>query len=282
MDCLIPPEHIQATIVIPLRVQHDPWLEQSVLSALRQSVPTTVLVVRSEATPLSNLSVLDRLSVSHPRLCVLCRPPGAGFADAINLGFKEAETERVGLLFSDDWLSPNAVEQCLPHQADIVSTGIHAYGEDGQQVLWKRIPEPRHYEQLSDHEARADYMSHFFLFRRSVVLAVGGVDSSIGLTGADDYDLIWTLLEWGASVNLLPTAMYHCRDHGGERLTLRAQDDQIRDLRKILSKHGVGQAETERLVAEKRKWYGAPCHVVIADPHWDQPGRAMDPMDSGT
>jgi hypothetical protein len=100
------------------------------------------------------------------------------------------------------------------------------------------------------------------------VLAAGGVDPGVGLTGADDYDLIWTLLERGASVRLVPRALYHYRDHEGLRLTNRPQAEQVRDLRLILAKHGVGPEETERLVTEKRKWYGVPCQVALRDPDW--------------
>ena len=117
-------------------------------------------------------------------------------------------------------------------------------------------------------QEQASYVGHFILFQRASVLAVGGVDPEIGLTGADDYDLIWTMLEQGASVRLIPEALYHYRDHDGERLTMRTQQDQLLDLRKILAKHKVSPEETERLVAGKARWYGVPCHFAIDHPDW--------------
>jgi hypothetical protein len=138
----------------------------------------------------------------------------------------------------------------------------------GGRRLWLRNPDQARFDALPGLQERASYISHFFLFKRAAFLAVGGVDPEIGLTGPDDYDLIWTLLERGASVRLVPQPLYRCRDHTETRLTLRPQADQIRDLRRILAKHGVGPAETERLVAQKAKWYGVPCHVAIADPEW--------------
>ena len=212
-----------ATIVVPLKVQQDDWLHQAMTSALTQSVPTAVLVVTSEATPDSNLGVLNQLDTEFSNLAVLRPPPLAGFADAINLGFRMAETDRVGLLLSDDWLSPDTVEKCLVHDADIVSTGRTAYSADGSTVLWSRIPDLGRYERFSGLEEKASYLGHFLFFRRTPVLAVGGVDPDIGLTGADDYDLIWTLLEMNASVALVSEALYHYRDHDLTRLTLRSQ-----------------------------------------------------------
>ena len=257
---------VRATIVMPLLAQQDDWLRQSLASALNQTVPTAVLVVTSEETPGANHDILRELS--HPRLEVMRRQPGDGFAGAINLGFREARTSRVGLLLTDDWLSPEAVERCIVETADIVASAQIGYAADGVRRFWQVSADQARFDALPSLQAKASYVGHFLLFRRSKVLAVGGVDPEIGLTGADDYDLIWTLLEHGASVKLVPEPLYHYRDHDGLRLTLRNQEDQIRDLRKILAKHRVTPEETERLVAQKAKWYGVPGHVAIANPEW--------------
>jgi len=262
------PQPDRATVVMPLLQQRDEWLEQALLSALCQTVPVAVIVVTSPATPVSNRNVLKRIGAAHPRLRVLERPTNAGFAEAINLGFREARTARVGLLLSDDWLSPETVETCLPHDADSVATARVAYDAEGTRVLWQTGSDRARYDTFTDDQSRASYIGHFLLFRRSVFLAAGGVDPTIGLTGADDYDLIWTLLERGASVSLVPQALYHYRDHDGQRLTMRRQEEQIDDLRKILAKHRVPPDETERLVASKARWYGVPCHVAIKNPDW--------------
>ncbi len=268
----------QATLVMPLRAQRDDWLRQALASALDQTRPCEVIAITAEDTPASNLAVLAGLARGRPQLRAIRRPPGAGFAQAINLGFNAAACQRVGLLLSDDWLAPEALELCLGEVADIVATGRRGYDADASQVLWERCPDQARFDALPGFEAKASYIGHFLLLRRTAVLAAGGVDPHIGLTGADDYDLIWTLLERGASVRLVCRALYHYRDHAGDRLTNRAQAEQVRDLRRILAKHGVDPVETERLVAEKRKWYGVPCHVALRDPQWYlRPGAAAPP-----
>ena len=93
-----------ATIVVPLLRQVDEWLDQSVRSALAQSVATEVIVVRSELTPASNLRVLDRLARSYPNLVVMLEDPPGSFPGAIDKGIRAARADRVGLLLSDDWL----------------------------------------------------------------------------------------------------------------------------------------------------------------------------------
>ena len=151
-------------------------------------------------------------------------PRGGGFAGAINCGIRRASTDRIGFLLSDDWLESRAVELCLAHDTDIVSTGHTEYLADGVTKL-PDVSRPRRkgvFDRLYTLEEKARYLKHFFLFRKAKLLEVGGLDESLGdLPGIDDYDLIWTLLEHDAGVAIVETSLYNYRDHDGERLTLR-------------------------------------------------------------
>jgi chondroitin synthase len=247
----------RASLVLPLLRQRDAWLERCVRSALEQTVSCETLVVVSRHTPASNLSVLAALRDAHPALRVLPRDRD-GFAAAINTGIRRAFHDRVGLLLTDDWLDPGTVEACLAHDADIVSTGMTFWAADGATRLDRLVRMPRRtvFDGLPNLESRASYLSHFFLFRRARLLDIGGVDETIGTTGADDYDMVWCLLERGASVGLVGRGLYNYRDHDGERLTLRAREAQVADLIKILDKHGVPKAEQAPLIARKAVWYG--------------------------
>ena len=253
---------LKASIVIPLRTQRDEWLEQCVRSALAQSEACEVLVVTATDTPQSNKTLLRRLAGENDRLRYFPRPH-RGMAEAINAGWKQARTPRVGLLLSDDWLVPNAIEQCVALDADIVATGHIGYQADGTMVIWRRALSRDAFAALPTLERKASYLTHFFLFNRGLVLAMGGVDPEIGHVGPDDYDLPWTLLERGASVAFTSQPLYCYRDHEGVRLTLRPRQDQIADLRKILDKHRVPPQEQEVLIARKAPWLGVTCHSVI-------------------
>lgn len=266
----------RSTIVMPLKSQVDGWLRESVLSALHQTLPTEVLVVTSVHTPASNLAILDALRRDYAQLKIELRPRGAQFAGAINHGFAIASCDRVGLLLTDDQLAPETIEKCLAHEADIVTTSRCGMDVGFTEKLWENKSDPARYDKLSTIEQRASYIGHFMLFNRAKVLSIGGVDPDIGLTGADDYDMIWTMLEAGASVAFVSEAMYFLRDHNGVRLTMRDQHSQIADLRKILSKHGIVGEEAERMVEAKKKWYGTPGYVAKEDPLWYLHGQKGD------
>lgn len=255
----------QATIVIPLLRQPDLWLERCVRSAVEQTAPVDVIVVTSAQTPPSNQRVLQQLLSVHSGLAVLERGE-PGFAAGLNSGIEASSTERVGFLLADDWLHPTAVEKCLNYAADIVSTQVSNYAENGETPLniERRITMEAYLQKETD-QARASYLSHFYLFTKRALLEVGGVDPTIGDTGADDYDLIWTLLENGAGVRIVEEILYFKRDHSGERLTLRNREAQVTDLEKIFDKHRVHGDLRERLIEGHARWYGRPIHEVVRD-----------------
>jgi hypothetical protein len=208
--------------------------------------------------------------MAHERsnLRVLTENRPCSFPGAINLGISFAQADRVGLLLSDDWLDLNCVATCLRHSADIVCTGHTSYFEDGHtaneaasQTLSKKV-----FLSLSTLEAKASYLEHFFLFSKVALLASGGLDESIGnFPGIDDYDLIWTMLEQGATVEIVEQRLYNYRDHDGERLTRADPEQAVRNLRKILRKHRLDRSEMRKIVASHRRWFGKAIYRVMAE-----------------
>ncbi len=255
-----------ATIVMPLLRQVDEWLEQAVLSAVRQTVSVEVIVVTSPFTPESNRRVLAALEPRFGNLRVVERPPGKRFAGAINHGIALASTDRIGLLLTDDWLALDCVEKCLFTHVDIVSTAMDFYGADGRTELkeLRRSDLWRRYLACADNFERANFLEHFFLIRREAIIGAGGVDETIGDTpGVDDLDLIWNLLDRGATVQLVDEPLYHYRDHSGERLTTRKHDEMRETYSRILRKHGIEGEALEAQVESAARWFGQPISVVF-------------------
>jgi hypothetical protein len=257
---------IRATLVVPLLDQNNDWLKQSLDSALSQSVPCELIVIPSPRARASNFDIVSQYRRAHDNFRILNRGPDVAFAGAINMGIRASACDRVGLLFTDDWLSPRAVEVCLPYDSDIVSTSQTGYAADGVTEVYHRTLSRERFFRMASHREQAEHLGHFFLFRRTKLLEVGGVDESIGLTGADDFDLIWTLLENRATVSIVEESLYFARDHHGPRLTLREKSLQVSDLEKILAKHGVEEREKPDLIRRHSRWYGQPIHEVLQTP----------------
>lgn len=257
-------ERPAASIVIPLLNQRDTWLRQCVLSALRQTVQTDVVVVCSPRTCAANWRILRALEGQSQRLRT-CVQEGGGFAAAMNHGFRESECTRIGILLSDDWLRPDTVEKCLACDSDIVSTGLACFAGNGVHEFESLSSDPQStvYHGLKTLEEKAYYLTHFFMIRAARIVEVGGLDESIGdAPGIDDYDFIWTLLERGATVSIIEERLYCYRDHNRERLTLRNPVEQAGNLARILTKHGIMTEEQGEIARRHSAWFGMPLHRV--------------------
>jgi hypothetical protein len=218
--------------------------------------------------------VLALLQAEWPELLVTSQRAGGGFANAINMGIGASESARVGLLLSDDWLLPEALETCLRQEADIVSTGLSAFAADGYTPLDSVSVDLKlsTFESLHTLERKANYLSHFFLWRKAKVEEVGGLDESLGdAPGIDDYDFVWTLLEHKATVAIVEERLYCYRDHDQNRLTLIPTSRQTVTLSRILAKHGVEAREAEGILKSHGRWFGKPIHVAQAGLPASQP-----------
>lgn len=253
-----------ASIVIPLLDQVDEWLNQCVRSALLQTVRCEVIVVLSPKTRTSNLRLLDDLKLEFDNLRILARDV-MGFPGALNAGFKAASASRVGLLLSDDWLDGRAVEVTLPYDSDIVSSGNRVWDAAGKTIFKdvSRTPCTADFLRRDTLERKASYLQHFFLFRKAKLNEVGGADESLGdFPGIDDFDMIWVLLEHGATVAIVEEQLYNYRDHDGDRLSLRPLGEAAAVLERILDKHGVLDPERTIILKEHSRWYGHQLHRV--------------------
>jgi hypothetical protein len=186
---------------------------------------------------------------------------------------RAATAGRIGILLSDDWLEPDCIAECLRYQQDIVSTSHRFYHADGTTP----IPRAARLLRLADFEAqrtleeKASYLTHFFLFQKAALERAGYVDETVGdYPGIDDYHMIWTMLEQGATVAIVEKFVHNMRDHDGERLTLADPVQAVRNLEKILRKHGVEEPDFSRLVREHGRWYGKTLLAVLNEPHPEQ------------
>jgi len=226
--------------------------------------------------------LLETLRAEWSNLRVLTGEAAESFPGALNLGIHSASARRIGFLLSDDWLDPGAVDHRLAISADIVCTGLTTSSDDGLNIYEEasKTLTMADYLALPSLEAKARYLQHFFLFRKESLLRVGGLDQGIGnYPSIDDYDLIWTLLEQGATVAIVERCLYNYRDHDGERLTLADPEQAARNLEKILRKHHVSEAELPRLLAAHSKWFGKPIHRVLAG---NDRSQTRSPLDIGT
>ncbi|MEP7362751.1 MAG: glycosyltransferase [Acidobacteriota bacterium] len=256
-----------ATLLVPLLNQNDQFLTKAMQSAVEQTADCEILVVVSGKTCASNRAIVDRFAGqdSRVRILVQVRP---GFPQALNEGIEVSLAARFGILLTDDWLAPTAIEDSLAVDADITSTQMLTFAADGVTPVhrpWKAATNAV-YRSKTELEHQAAYLQHFFLLRKSKVLEAGGVDESLGDTpGIDDFHLIWSMLEQGASAAIVEKPLYHYRDHDGVRLTLQDQRKMVDTMRRIGMKHGLSGSRLDASVERHAIWFGRTMQEVISE-----------------
>jgi len=252
----------QITAIVPLKHYAEPMLRECFGSLLEQTAPDwRGIVVVEPADAATFRSVLAR-ELADPRI-ELAQNEGRKLAGAINTGIRRADTAFVALLFGDDLWSVDAVEvlsRAIASHPDVdffhSSRRVveSASAERGQIVKSRTL--------LSvDEFVTGSPVKHLLCFRRSLALAIGGIDESLDRVGPDDYDFPWTMAERGARFHALAEALYVYRDHrDGYRLTTHVPlSVHTRQIIKIMRKHGVPWRRLLPQLLEFRRGYLRQC-----------------------
>jgi GT2 family glycosyltransferase len=107
----------------------------------------------------------------------------------------------------------------------------------------------------------ASPVKHLLCWRRELALSFGGMDESLNNVGPDDYDFPWTMAEHGARFHAIPDALYFYRDHRhAERLTTHLPlSVHLKEIRRILRKHGASRDEMKAMLARAKSTYLRQC-----------------------
>jgi glycosyltransferase involved in cell wall biosynthesis len=250
------------TVLMPLRNYERAFLFKALRSLTEQSCPDWRLLIIVEPEDRASFEHLlkDELADTRSRLVV---NEGRKLAGAMNTAMRHAETRFVAILLSDDMWAQNATE--------VLSSQIRLY-PDADFFHSSRVIIDEHDRPISSvHSSRAtfelkDFMvsspvKHLLCWRRELALSFGGMDESLNNVGPDDYDFPWTMAEHGARFRAVPEALYLYRDHrDAERLTTHLPlSVHLKEIRRILRKHGASRGETEAMLARARSSYLRQC-----------------------
>ena len=101
-----------STLLVPLLNQVDSFLVDALTSATKQCAECEIIVICAPSTCATNREIVDTFAQNDSRLRVVVQTRH-GFPAALNEGVEMAKADRIGLLLTDDWLEPTAIEDCL-------------------------------------------------------------------------------------------------------------------------------------------------------------------------
>jgi GT2 family glycosyltransferase len=198
------------TIIIPVYNTEEVWLRRAIESVQAQVYQNWEMCVVNDASPKNHvMPILDEYARSDQRIRVKHVLENRGIAGASSEALAMAMGEFIGLLDHDDEITPDALWEVARRlnenpQLDLVYSDEDKLTADGARV------EPFFKPDWSpDLLLSMNYITHFALFRRSLLEAIGGF--RCGYEGAQDYDLLLRATEKTNRIAHVPKILYHWR-----------------------------------------------------------------------
>ena len=198
------------TILIPVYNTEEVWLRRAIESVQAQLYQNwEMCVVDDGSTKNHVMPILEAYAGSDPKIRVKHLSENRGIAGASSEALAMAKGEFVGLLDHDDELTPDALFEVASRlnqnpELDLVYSDEDKLTADGARV------EPFFKPDWSpDLLLSMNYITHFAVFRRSLLEAVGGFRS--GYEGAQDYDVLLRVTEKTNRIAHAPKILYHWR-----------------------------------------------------------------------
>jgi GT2 family glycosyltransferase/glycosyltransferase involved in cell wall biosynthesis len=198
------------SIVVPICNVELKHLHQCITSVIDQtSCSWELVVIFGAASHEGGLEAFESLTAEfeHDARVKVINQSQTGATDALNTGLATATGTYVGILDPEDLLDPACIEEfgsVLTHRPEAV------YCDEDKIYSSLVFIDPFHKPDFSPELLLSqNILCHFAIFRRDLVMEVGGFRDQAGM--AQDYDLALRLLPRLKTVVHIPRALYHWR-----------------------------------------------------------------------
>lgn len=198
------------SIVLPVYDPEPEWLRDAIESVTGQIYTNWQLCIADDGSKRDDVSeTLRQYEASDPRINVTHLPANRGITAASNAALELAGGEFVGFLDHDDELKPHALYQVVKllnerRDLDFIYSDLDHKDLDG--ILRDPFRKP---DWSPDLLKSCNYVTHFSVFRRSVVERAGGFRE--GYDGSQDWDLTLRITEETDRIGHVRTPLYTWR-----------------------------------------------------------------------
>jgi GT2 family glycosyltransferase len=257
------------SLVVPVYNTPEKYLSMMVDSILDQTYTRWELCLANGGSTAPHVRpFLNRLAEQDARVKVVHLPQNLGIAGHSNAALALATGEFIGLLDSDDVLMPYSLFEVVRALNDEPETDLIYSDEDkvdeSGEVRWDPFFKP---DWSPDLLLSVNYVSHFGVYRRSLVEAIGGFRPEYD--GSQDYDLLLRFAERTDRIVHIPSVLYSWRvipgsTAGGELAKPHAVDAAQRAIDDALRRRGVaGHAEPGYAPGRWRVRYDLRGHPAV-------------------
>jgi O-antigen biosynthesis protein len=197
------------SVVMPV---HDPdpvWLEAAIRSVLGQVYPHLQLCIADDASTKPQVRETLERAASDPRVRVAFRDRQGGIAAASNSAVELATGDFVGFLDHDDVLRAHALHAMAAYLRDHADADL-VYSDEDKLLPDGGLGAPAFKPEYSPDRLLAEnYINHFTVVRRSLLIDIGGFRE--GFDGSQDHDLMLRVSERARHVGHVPDVLYAWR-----------------------------------------------------------------------
>jgi O-antigen biosynthesis protein len=198
------------SVLMPTYNSQPIYLKAAIRSVIAQAYPNWELrIVDDGSSNVATLETLDHIAAWDKRIFVVRNPKNRGISGATNDALQAARGEYVTMLDHDDELTVDALYEVVvtlngDRTTDVVYTDQDYVSPDGKPAghFFKPDWSPTLFRGVM-------YIGHLLTVRRSLVLEVGGFDSSFD--PVQDFEFMLRVSEQTRKIRHVPKVLYHWR-----------------------------------------------------------------------
>jgi O-antigen biosynthesis protein len=198
------------SIITPVYNPTAEVLQATIDSVIAQTFTDWELILIDDCSPSPRVREQLRAAASADhRIVVVERSENGGISAASADGLAVARGEFVAMLDHDDEITSHALEHIVDYESrspemDYCYSDEDLLSDEGVRIY------PFYKPDWSPERFRSqNYCCHFSVFRRSLLIEVGGFRP--GFDGAQDYDVILRVTERARQIVHIPEVLYHWR-----------------------------------------------------------------------
>ena len=200
------------SLLVPVYNVDPKWLLKCVESIKNQYYDNWELCLADDcSTDVRVKPTLERIAAEDSRIKVVFREQNGHISRATNSALDIATGEFVGLLDNDDELAPQALFEVVKALNDNPELDLIYSDEDKEDEEGHRSDPHFKPDYSPDLLLSTNYISHFGVYRKSIVDEIGGF--RVGYEGSQDYDLVLRFVEKTTPerIHHIPKVLYYWR-----------------------------------------------------------------------
>jgi glycosyltransferase involved in cell wall biosynthesis len=172
-----------------------------------------VVIIDDCSSDRSARLVEDYIQRSQTPLCLVKKLFNTGLASARNIGLRLARSPYVFVLDADNWIYPNCLSTLYHELVDTEYAGVYGIINKFENQDREGAGLISFYEWDVRELMSCPYIDAMALFKRDILLKLGGYSTDMGFGGWEDYDMWLKIAQAGYSGKLVPQVLSAYRVH---------------------------------------------------------------------